>query len=133
MAGLARPGWLRRGRGSAGFVTAETAVVLPALMLVMAVVLTLARAAAIDSAAQDAAAVAARAAARGEPDDAVRRLATRFAPNSATVSVTRGGGVVRVSVRVPVLPRGAAARLLPGFEVTAESVAADELRPPVSP
>ena len=109
-----------------GFVTAETAVVLPALLLVLAVVLTVAHGAAVQMAAQDAAALGARAAARGDPDDAVLRTAGAAAPSGATVLVRRGSGLVRVRVQVAVLPGGGVLGLLGRFEVSAEAIAADE-------
>jgi Flp pilus assembly protein TadG len=123
----ARPA--RRWRGPCdclGFVTAETAVALPALMLVLAGVLTVAHGAAVQMAAQDAAALGARAAARGDADAQVRRLAGAVAPRGATVVVQRSTGLVRVRVRVAVLPRGGVAGMLGDFEVSAEAVAADD-------
>ncbi len=113
-------------RDCEGFVTAETAVVLPALMLVLAAVLTVAHGAAVQMAAQDAAAVGARAAARGDPDDAVLRMAGAAAPPGATVLVRRAAGLVRVRVQVAVLPRGGVLGLLGPFEVSSEAISADE-------
>ncbi len=127
MTGLLRRTRSRPGRrGCGGFVTAETAVVLPALMLVLATVLTVAHGAAVQMAAQDAAAMGARAAARGDLDDAVLRLARAVAPPGATVLVRRSTGLVRVRVQVAVLPRGGLLGLLGRFEVSSEAVAADE-------
>ncbi|MEU6544537.1 TadE family type IV pilus minor pilin [Streptomyces sp. NPDC046859] len=104
-----------------GFVTAESAVVLPVLvMFAMALVWGL-----LVVAAQiqcvDAARTGARAAARQEPDDSVIEVAGDVAPNGAKVTVAREGGVVRVVVvaRPPVLSR------LP-LEVREEAVAAAE-------
>ncbi|MFE2643245.1 TadE family type IV pilus minor pilin [Streptomyces nigra] len=104
-----------------GFVTAESAVVLPVLvMFAMALVWGL-----LVVAAQiqcvDAARTGARAAARQEPEDAVVEVAGDVAPHGAKVTVAREGAVVRVVVvaRSPVL------RGLP-FEVREEAVAAAE-------
>ncbi len=117
----------RRTRGdSSGFVTAETAVVLPALVLVLAAVLLVVHGASVQMTAQDAAALGARAAARGESDAEVHRLAAMVAPAGATVVVSRAAGLVRVRVSAEVLPRGAAPGLLGSFGVSAEAVAADE-------
>ncbi|WP_422397961.1 TadE family type IV pilus minor pilin [Streptomyces nigra] len=104
-----------------GFVTAESAVVLPVLvMFAMALVWGL-----LVVAAQiqcvDAARTGARAAARQEPEAAVVEVAGDVAPRGAKVTVAREGAVVRVVVvaRPPVL------RGLP-FEVREEAVAAAE-------
>ncbi|MEV7449604.1 TadE family type IV pilus minor pilin [Streptomyces nigra] len=104
-----------------GFVTAESAVVLPVLvMFAMALVWGL-----LVVAAQiqcvDAARTGARAAARQEPEAAVVKVAGDVAPRGAKVTVVREGAVVRVVVvaRPPVL------RGLP-FEVREEAVAAAE-------
>ena len=63
----------RRRGGDAGTVTAETAVVLPVLLLVTFAAMTGIRAAATELACQDAARAAARAAARDEPPRPSRR------------------------------------------------------------
>ncbi|MFJ8535773.1 TadE family type IV pilus minor pilin [Streptomyces sp. NPDC093591] len=110
------------GRGSdEGFVTAESAVVLPVLvMFAMALVWGL-----LVVAAQiqcvDAARTGARAAARQDPADAVIEVTREAAPRGATVTVGREGDEVRVVVvaKPPVL------RGLP-FEVREEAVAAAE-------
>lgn len=111
-----------RERGS---VTAEAAVVLPVLVLVLALLVTGARVIAAQLACQDAARVGARTAARGEPADEVLRQTRAVAPRGAEVRVERGGDLVRVRVSARVRPLGAAARL-PGFVVTGRAVAADE-------
>ncbi|MFD7131890.1 TadE family type IV pilus minor pilin [Streptomyces sp. NPDC059894] len=107
--------------GDRGFVTAESAVVLPVLVaFAMALVWGL-----LVMAAQiqcvDAARTGARAAARQDPVDAVVEVTRATAPRGAQVTVHRGGGLVRVVVvaRPPVL------RGLP-FEVREEAVAAAE-------
>lgn len=108
-------------RSDGGFVTAESAVVLPVLvMFAMALVWGL-----LVVAAQiqcvDAARTGARAAARQDPADAVIEVTREAAPRGATVTVGRKGDEVRVVVvaKPPVL------RGLP-FEVREEAVAAAE-------
>jgi Flp pilus assembly protein TadG len=108
-------------------VTAETAVVLPVLLLVLAgavaaVVLVGAQLRCIDATREGV-----RAAARGEAASAVTEIVRRAAPDGAAVSVTRTGDEVRVAVAVDVAPLGpvplhvritaeAVARLEPGAE-----------------
>lgn len=104
-----------------GFVTAETAVVLPVLVVfAMALVWGL-----LVVAAQiqcvDAARTGARAAARQDPADAVTEVAREAAPRGARVTVSREAGLVRVVVvAAPPVLHG-----LP-FEVREEAVASAE-------
>ncbi|MEU6290759.1 TadE family type IV pilus minor pilin [Streptomyces sp. NPDC046988] len=113
-----------RGRGrrsDGGFVTAETAVVLPVLVVfAMALVWGL-----LVVAAQiqcvDAARTGARAAARQDPDGAVVELAREAAPRGARVTVAREAGLVRVVV----VAEPPALHGLP-FEVREEAVASVE-------
>ncbi len=104
-----------------GFVTAETAVVLPVLVVfAMALVWGL-----LVVAAQiqcvDAARTGARAAARQDPADAVMGVAREAAPRGARVTVSREAGLVRVVVvAAPPVLHG-----LP-FEVREEAVASAE-------
>ncbi|QOV36625.1 pilus assembly protein [Streptomyces ferrugineus] len=112
-----RPGW----GSDRGFVTAESAVVLPVLvMFAMALVWGL-----LVMAAQiqcvDAARTGARAAARQDPHDAVVEVAREAAPRGSTITVGREGDQVRVVVVAkPPLLSG-----LP-FEVREEAVASAE-------
>ncbi|MDC0770663.1 TadE family type IV pilus minor pilin [Streptomyces sp. HD] len=104
-----------------GFVTAESAVVLPVLvMFAMALVWGL-----LVMAAQiqcvDAARTGARAAARQDPADAVIEVTREAAPRGARVTVEREGG----EVRVVVVAQRSLLRGLP-FEVREEAVAAAE-------
>jgi len=102
----------RRDRGS---VTAEFAVTLPAVVLVLAACLSGMRLAGDQLRVQDAAAVAARAAARG--GDA--GVASRLIPGSTTTRADRDG-LVCVRVSLPAAdPLGA----LAGFTLTASSCA----------
>lgn len=110
--------------GDGGFVTAETAVVLPVLVaFAMALVWGL-----LVMSAQircvDAARAGARAAARQDPADAVLAVARATAPRGADVTVSREGD----QVRVVVVAKPPALRGLP-FEVREEAVAAAEEAP----
>ena len=109
-----------------GSITAETAVVLPVLVLVLVVLMAVAHAVGVQLSAEDAARVGARAAARGESQAEVERLTRSVAPAGSAVTVSRSGGLVRVDVVVQVAAFGAAARLVPPLTVEAEAVAADE-------
>ncbi|MFC8240043.1 TadE family type IV pilus minor pilin [Streptomyces chartreusis] len=109
------------GGSDRGFVTAESAVVLPVLvMFAMALVWGL-----LVMAAQiqcvDAARTGARAAARQDPADAVIEVTHEAAPRGAKVTVGREGNEVRVIV----VAKPAVLTGLP-FEVREEAVAAAE-------
>ncbi|MFC4495319.1 TadE family type IV pilus minor pilin [Streptomyces ovatisporus] len=81
-----------------GYVTAETAVVVPALVLLFGMLLWGVMAAAQHIQVVDGARVGARAAARGEQEAAVRAVALSAAPEEATVQTLRQGDFVRVRV-----------------------------------
>lgn len=88
-------------RTDGGYVTAEAAVVVPALVLftmtlVWALVATLAQIQCVD-----AARAGARAAARQEPHAASAAAARQAAPRGARVTISRDGGRVRVAVEAP--------------------------------
>ena len=87
-------------------VTAETAVVLPVLLLVLAAAVVAVTVVGAQLRCVDAAREGARAAARGETDATVRRLADRLAPDGAVTGVTGDGQEVRVTVTVHVAPLG---------------------------
>jgi hypothetical protein len=110
-----------RREADRGFVTAETAVVLPVLvMFTMALVWGL-FAVAAQIQCVDAARTGARAAARQDPADAVIEVTRAAAPRGAKVTVGRKGDQVRVVVVAkPTVLRG-----LP-FEVREEAVASAE-------
>ncbi|TLP66270.1 TadE family type IV pilus minor pilin [Microbispora triticiradicis] len=91
----------RRERGS---VTAETAVALPALVLVLTASLWAVAATDAQLRCVDAARAGARAAARGEAPEQVRAVVLRLAPADTTVSVAAGAGTVRVEVTATVRP-----------------------------
>ena len=106
-------------RGSA---TAETAVALPALLLVVAVCVWALGVVGSTLRCAEAARAGARAAARGDTGDAVSEAATRAARRPAEVTTSANGGYVTVRVSwsarppVPLL-----ARLLPATAVDAEA------------
>jgi Flp pilus assembly protein TadG len=85
-------------------VTAETAVVLPVLLFVLAAAVAALMVVGSQLRCVDAAREGARAAARGEPTAAVGSLVTRAAPGGAGASVSTRGGTVTVTVRVTVRP-----------------------------
>lgn len=93
----------RSPRGDRGFVTAEAAVVLPSLVVMLAMLLWGAAAVTLHLRCGDAARAAARAAARGEPAATVTALARAAAPQGAEVTVTLRDGLyrVRVTARTP--------------------------------
>ena len=104
-------------RGSA---TAELAVSLPALVLLLIVALTAVNAVRLELQCVDAAREAARAGARG---DSGLSAGLRAAPVGASVSVAGAGDTVVATVQVRVQPLGGR---LPGFDVHATAVAAME-------
>ncbi|MFD7707557.1 TadE family type IV pilus minor pilin [Streptomyces sp. NPDC059785] len=98
---LARGTRPRSGRhrgGDQGFVTAETAVVLPALVLFAMALVWALLAASAQIQCVDAARAGARAAARQDPPDAVLTVARQAAPRGARVTVSRHGDLVHVVV-----------------------------------
>nr|WP_210732812.1 TadE family type IV pilus minor pilin [Streptomyces sp. RKND-216] len=116
-------GVVARGR-DAGYVTAETAVVVPSLVAVVGMLLwgLLAVAGALQT--QDAARAGARAAARGEPPSVVRETARSAAPSGAAVEWSREGDLVRV--RVEARTAGPGPLSLP-LEAEAVALAEDSL------
>ncbi|MEU4113379.1 TadE family type IV pilus minor pilin [Kitasatospora sp. NPDC028055] len=113
----------RGRRGDAGFVTAETAVLLPALVLLTAMLIWGVLAAAAQITCVDAARIGARAAARGESNAA--ELARAAAPPGARVRVAVAADTVRVDVDAPCAAPGRLAGLL-AVRVGAMAVAARE-------
>ncbi len=87
-------------------VTAETAVVLPVLLLVLASAVAAVTVVAAQLRCVDAVREGARAAARGEDVATVRALVLRAAPEGMAVSVTRVGDDVRVGIAGSVPPLG---------------------------
>jgi secretion/DNA translocation related TadE-like protein len=107
-------------------VTAEAAVVLPALVLVLAGGLGVFHALSVDLSATEAAQVGARAAARGDALPEVVRLTGQVAPPGSRVTVRRAGALVEVVVSSDVAPLGGGAGLLPRLTVSGRAVAAAE-------
>ena len=109
-------------------VTAETAVVLPVLLLVLAGAVAAVTVVGAQLRCVDAAREGARAAARGDDAATVRALVLRAAPDGMAVSVALDGGDVRVVVagRLPLL-----GPVPLDVEVSAEAVA--RLEPGVVP
>lgn len=100
-------------------VTAELAVAIPALTLVLLMALTAVRAGIDQVRCTDAARVGARLAARGEAPEAVRREAARVAPEGAQVSIGSDGNHAIVEVHA----RGGGLAGLPEWDLHARSVA----------
>ena len=118
---------VRRCRGCAGTATAETAVVLPALVLLLAVSLWALGAVTAQLRCVEAARAGARAAARGESIGEVRARAGEVAGRAAHVAVAVGATSATVEVKRPVVPPWPLlARLLPTLHVSATAVTAVE-------
>ncbi|WP_062210253.1 TadE family type IV pilus minor pilin [Streptomyces sp. NBRC 109706] len=110
-------------RSDRGYVTVETALAIPVLVLLLAALLGALGVVAAQYRCQDGARAAARAAARGEPAEVVLEVARRAAPSGARVQTAQEGDLHRVSVTAPAL----GAELL-GFDVVGEAVARAEPR-----
>jgi Flp pilus assembly protein TadG len=89
---------LRRSAADAGFVTAETAVAMPVLVALTAVLVWGVLVGAAQIRCVDAAREAARAAARGDPAGQVLGVARAAAPAGAEIAVSEQGESVRVVV-----------------------------------
>jgi Flp pilus assembly protein TadG len=89
-----------------GMVTAETAVVLPVLLLVLAGAVAAVTVVGAHLRCVDAAREGARAAARGEDVAAVRAIAGQAAPKGAVTDVSTAGDEIRVTVTASVAPLG---------------------------
>ncbi|MFL6127665.1 MAG: TadE family type IV pilus minor pilin [Mycobacteriales bacterium] len=117
----------RRDRGMA---TAELAVVLPALVVLVAAGMTAVSLLIAQLRCVDAAREAARAAARGEDAAVVRSLAERSGPGGSEVRVTFGKEEVEVTVSAEA---GSVGGLLPAVHVEATAVALREPEPSGEP
>lgn len=94
------------GPADDGMVTAELALTLPTIVVVLAAAVTVLLAVATQLRCADAAATAARLAARGEPPSTARAAARAIAGAAAVVQVSAEGGDVVVEVQAPaVLPQ----------------------------
>jgi hypothetical protein len=107
-------------------VTAETAVVLPVLLVVLAAGIWVLACVAGQLRCVDAARVGARAAARGDAPADVTAAAERVAPAPARVRIVRSGDEVTVGVDAEIRPFGAALSRLPGTHVAARATAVVE-------
>ncbi|WP_330476103.1 TadE family type IV pilus minor pilin [Terrabacter sp. C0L_2] len=113
-------------------VTAELAVAIPSVVLVLALCLVAAKAGVDQIRCVDAARVASRAAARGDDPARVRALASASAPAGANVRVegsASGGGDAGGGVRVTVSVRTGGWGALPGWELSASAVTPVESAP----
>ncbi|MEJ8643211.1 TadE family type IV pilus minor pilin [Streptomyces sp. MS1.HAVA.3] len=116
-----------RARADRGYVTAEAAVVIPALVLFAALLVWALMAAAAQIRCVDAARAGARAASRSEPAEVAVAAAREAAPTGARVEVERVGDLWRVRVAAPGPgPRGLPVRL--GAQAVA--LAEDSVGPP---
>ncbi|MFI6921559.1 TadE family type IV pilus minor pilin [Nonomuraea spiralis] len=115
---------VRRRSASQGSVTAETAAMLPALMIVLAAALWAVQAVNVQLECVDAARAAARAAARGEPLDQVRDLARSATRPDAHVKIARDAETTNVEIAVDVRPAWGSS--LPAVRVSASASAATE-------
>lgn len=122
---------MHRLSGTRGSATAETAVLLPVLVVVLTAALWVLASVAAQMKAVDAARAAARAAARGDSPADVRQVGQRLAPSGATVRVVAGDGTVEVRVAAEVRPFGRVLRVLPAVHVSGRATAA--LEPGVAP
>lgn len=84
--------------GSTGSVTAELALTLPAVVLVLSALLGAGQVIGAQLRCADAARAGARLAARGEPVGVVTVAGRRLAPDGGRVEVSTGGAVVSVAV-----------------------------------
>ncbi|MER6944103.1 TadE family type IV pilus minor pilin [Nonomuraea sp. NPDC000554] len=109
---------------SRGSITAETAAMLPALMVVLAAALWAIQAVGAQLECVDAARTAARAAARGEPLDQVRALVRSATRPEAHVDVSRNPDTTTVEISLDVRPAWGAS--LPAVRVTASATADTE-------
>jgi hypothetical protein len=116
----------RNPRNDGGFVTAELALALPSLVLILAIGLWLQGAVALQARCLDAARAGARAAARGDPDATVRARLANVVPTGADIVIARDGGRITVTVDSRVEAPGGLSAFVGRPRVTATAVALDE-------
>lgn len=137
---MLRDGWgagavavRRLPRGERGSVSAETAVVLPVLLVVLAMAVWVLAAVGAQLRCTDAAGVAARLVARGEPPEQVVAAARDIAPAGASVELRSGAATVEVRVRASVPGFGGVLSRLPALDVAGRAVSAREDRAGAAP
>src|SRR5664280_2553598 len=118
--------WGPRATVDGGTATAEMAVALPVLVLVLCGALWAVGCVAAQLRCTDVAGAAARAAARGEPAAEIIRRARTAGPAGATVTIEPNGSRVSVQVSAVVRPFGGLATRLAGIRVTGQAAAAVE-------
>ncbi|MEU6309782.1 TadE family type IV pilus minor pilin [Streptomyces sp. NPDC047014] len=119
--------WRVRGKGDRGYVTAEAALVIPALVLFAALLVWALMAAAAQIRCVDAARAGARAVARSEATGVAEAAVRAAAPEGARVELERTGDLWRVRVAAPAPgPAGLPVRL--GAQAVA--LAEDSVGPP---
>lgn len=116
-------------RADGGSVTAETAMVLPSVLLVLGMLLWGLGAASAQLRCIDAAREVARAVARGDDIATARRAADAVAPRGATVTTWRSQGLVHVRVSARVRAAGPVGERLGSVGVTGQAAAAAEPQP----
>ncbi len=110
-----------------GQATAELAVAIPSLILVLLIAIWLVGAVSIQAQCAEAARIGARAAARGETDEIVRGWSTRAAPPGSEISIRRGDDVIVVEVRFSTHAIGILADIAPDINITMSSTAPREI------
>jgi hypothetical protein len=111
----------RRLGGARGSVTAETAVVLPVLLVVSVMLLWMLSVAAAQLRCIDASRVAARGLARGDEPAAVRAVAAQAAPDGARIELVVAGDTVTATVSARVRPPGGLAGGLASVDVSSSA------------
>jgi hypothetical protein len=114
--------------GARGSVTAETAVLLPALMLVLWMCVWAVDAAGTWLRCIEAAGEAVRSATAGGSPGAARSAAAGVAPPGATITVRQLGGRLLVRVHAVVRPIGPVGSRLPGLAVSSTATAVEPAR-----
>jgi Flp pilus assembly protein TadG len=127
--------WRGRDEGS---VTAELALTLPTLAIVLVIGIWLQSAVALRAQCLDAARAGARAAARGDADSTIRSQLSTTLPRGAAVAITHAGSQVTVSVETQVTAPGGIASLVGAPHVAATATGtveatADSIPDPVAP
>lgn len=115
---------MKKHQPSRGSVTAETAAMLPALMVVLAAALWAVQVVEAQLECVDAARAGARAAARGEPLDEVRTLVRTATRPSAQITLERSPETTKVEVALEIAP--AWGPFVPAVTVTASATSANE-------